>query len=83
VLIALDENADSMELRRDALYRRRTILRSLAQFNHPLNAAARARNGISLLVCESIEGGQMSEPFGDAFALDVLKVQFLVRDHAP
>jgi hypothetical protein len=34
-------------------------------------------------VCESIDAGVTTEDWGDVFALDALRLTYLVRDHAP
>jgi hypothetical protein len=83
VVLQLAESPLSADLQRDCYYRRRAILRSLAVFNQNANVAARQRNSVTLLVCESIDAGVTTEDWGDVFALDALRLTYLVRDHAP
>ena len=80
----LVRDASSAVQLRDALYRRRALLQSLAQFNANANQAARERNSVALIACESLEVAFAgAEKGSDAWAIDAIRATYLVRDLAP
>lgn len=78
------KDADSAAELRDALYRRRAIVRSLKQFNDNANAAARTRNSVTLVLCKDLQiGASVHGKEQDAWSIDAVIATYQTRDYAP